>query len=365
MYMIKPLVTALVGSTVASLSGFTPVLGPGRALGLYLRSRLRRAPFPLSIRSAEIALLRQSISVELRKYHVISGVRGVGKTCLIHTALHGLPGVAYSHADPGDSVDTICLNALSAITKKTTISFWNPNACASRVLFWYRLLYSKSPIIVISLSDRGTNERFASIAGAVRRLTDQYHLNVIVDSSPNSIDSRLLQTWKDCDIHLERFTKEEIMSIPKYADLIRILDPINMTEVTWRVLGGNPALFIDLKDIIDGQTSAKDLSERVGRFLRRKIFDAIETIRTAQQENKHMNKLCTLVRERNNCLKERDRQKLQLLRHESDEVFTVVFRNRVAFLVPASNALEVVIQYGLVESPSIEDLKQILTKNST
>ena len=227
------------------------MIGPGRALGLYLRPFFRRAPFPRSIRLAEIAFLRESIKVQVsqQKYHVISGEKGVGKTCMIQTALHGVPGVVFSNADPGDSVDTICHKALSAIAKRTTFSFWNPNACASRAIFCYRFLFRKSPIIVISLSEIGKNERFASIAGAVRRLTDQYRLNVIVDSSPNSIDTRLLRTGRERDIHLERFTKEEFVSIPEYANLFKTLDSIDMTEVTWSVLGGNPALFIALSTL--------------------------------------------------------------------------------------------------------------------
>ena len=78
-----------------------------------------------------------------------------------------------------------------------------------------------------------------------------------------------------------------------------------------------------------------------------------------------MEKLLSLVRENQNCLKEQDRQQHRLMRSEPDKVFTVVNRGGGAVLVPASNALGIVIRFGLVESPSIQNLKQILAEDRT
>src|SRR5438128_2259566 len=97
-------------------------LAPGRALRLYLRSRFARLPNPVSVRTdlvQQVSTLLDTVCAtrseslgrglwKSRYSLVVVGERGVGKSCLISTALHRMPGVievnvestaSYSHIE--------------------------------------------------------------------------------------------------------------------------------------------------------------------------------------------------------------------------------------------------------------------------
>jgi hypothetical protein len=81
------------GLAVLSTLGAVPKVGAGRALTLHLKSILTSAS-PFSIRSKEINYLRSNLKA-LRKGHylVVTGGKGLGKTCLINSVLHRYGGV--------------------------------------------------------------------------------------------------------------------------------------------------------------------------------------------------------------------------------------------------------------------------------
>jgi hypothetical protein len=74
-----------VGGTVFSAAGLIPRIGPGRALWIALRSRFALKPNPESLRSSDIDLLRSMIANKDmgQSYVVVTGEKGVGKTCLM------------------------------------------------------------------------------------------------------------------------------------------------------------------------------------------------------------------------------------------------------------------------------------------
>jgi Cdc6-like AAA superfamily ATPase len=80
-----PLITA--GGKFASAIGLVPRIGPGRAVWIALRSRFAFNPKPESLRFAEIKLLRSMIADKDfgQSYLVVTGDKGVGKTCLLNT----------------------------------------------------------------------------------------------------------------------------------------------------------------------------------------------------------------------------------------------------------------------------------------
>jgi hypothetical protein len=80
-----PLITA--GGTVVSAVGLVPRISPGRAVWIALRSRFAFKPNPESLRFAEIKLLRSMIACKNfgQSYMVVTGEKGVGKTCLLNT----------------------------------------------------------------------------------------------------------------------------------------------------------------------------------------------------------------------------------------------------------------------------------------
>ena len=64
-----------------------PRAGPGRAAWIALRSRFISSTEPQSIRREEIKNLTEAIQSKCfaQKYVVVSGPKGVGKSCLVDT----------------------------------------------------------------------------------------------------------------------------------------------------------------------------------------------------------------------------------------------------------------------------------------
>lgn len=197
---------ACVGSGL-SLAGISPILGPGRALSLAASSYVARSHGPKSVRADEVASLRRWFTNNLGDtdaYRVIIGEKGVGKTYMLRSALHRMPGVVSVIARPAESESEICTNALKEIGKRTSWSIGDPIRSAKRAIACYRFIFRRSPIVVIRASERPQAKAPADIAGAVRTLTDIYKLRVVVDSSPNSLDPGVLGTEREIVMQLER-----------------------------------------------------------------------------------------------------------------------------------------------------------------
>ena len=71
------------GGAIASAAGLLPRIGPGRAVMIYIRSRFASRPKSESVRAQEIELLKNEILLKDfgQSYLVVTGERGVGKTC--------------------------------------------------------------------------------------------------------------------------------------------------------------------------------------------------------------------------------------------------------------------------------------------
>ena len=78
---------------LASVAGFIPRVGLVRALSLGFKSYFKTT-YPLSVRKSDLKQFSDSILLmEKGKYITVTGGKGVGKTCLIDTALNRHLGV--------------------------------------------------------------------------------------------------------------------------------------------------------------------------------------------------------------------------------------------------------------------------------
>ena len=335
-----------------------PILGPGRAITLAVSSFIKPRRVPQSVRIETTNLKKWTLngSSNTQEYRVITGEEGVGKSCMLQTAIYRIPGVIYAYANGGDSSNTIIENVLKNVGKRTPFTFGDPIAAARRTIFCYNFLFGKSPIAVISATERSVNEPPAKLTAAVRILTETYGLRVIVDSSPNSLDPGIFDTKRVTAIRLEKLTKDQLFSIPEIQKIFTDSHTAAWKDITWAVLGGNPADFLDLSGKIRlAEASHVDV---ISLFLKNRIFDAIKLVDFALQMNPDMAKFLEKLKESKNVVPTADLRGLKM--SSPDKVLRQVETDGGIFFVPASNALSIVISRGWSKKPSTEQLKEIV-----
>lgn len=256
------------------LGGFR--VGPGRALGLAIRSRLFRRADPFTARTEELAKLRSALATKKKeRYVVVVGPKGVGKTVLVRSAT-ATCGVVDVEVDGGTSGKEILRDAYSAIVGNALIyklQFMNPMRAALRVLRFYKLLNfvsRQAPTVVFHLKERPQNKgEFAAITGAVRTLSDQ-GFRVIVDSSTHAAPIDLLNTTRQIVFEVDFMPAAVVARIPEYRALFSELEKYHLVPLVWEVVGGYPAALDELYDA----SKNGDPERQVYEVLKEHLLDA-------------------------------------------------------------------------------------------
>ena len=273
----------LAGAAVigAPLAGLAPRAGPGRALVLALRSLAATLPAPQSARTSDVAALRRKLAANSaqRRYVVVQGPKGVGKSCAIDTALQRTCGVVVVEVAPGAPQGAIVRAALEAVAGMRS-NFMDPRPSALRVLWWYRRLLPP-PIVVLRVSERSSGGSFAQIAGAVRSLVG-CGLRAVIDSSPNSLEPEALCTLRQDVLHLAPMPRELLHSLGEHEALVAMLRKEGLEDAVWAVLGGVPALYTALHDEVKA-AAPEGVRSAVAGFLSDQLMGAIVRLRKCEK----------------------------------------------------------------------------------
>ena len=119
--------------------------------------------------------------------------------------------------------------------KEISKQSFDPAESARRTIAWYHFFFRKYPIAVISASERQANEPAANLAGAARALVESFKIRVIIDSSPGSLDSSVLNSGRAIVMDLDRLSKTQLFSIPEVTAIFE--NQKNWEEIAWEVLG--------------------------------------------------------------------------------------------------------------------------------
>ena len=364
-FVLKEFLPLLAGTGGAlSVARVLPRFGPGRAAWIALRSRFASKPNPESLRSVEVEILKGIFTDKgiTQRYIVVTGEKGIGKTCLLRTATSKTPGVISVEAGPGESSNTIIKNTLKELTSPP-FKFMDPVEKAPRVLFWFRLFtFGRSPIVVINATERSIGQEFAALTSAVRTLVDKYQLRVVVDGSRNSLDESILRTTRERVIHIKPMTREMIQQIGQLEDLFRYTKETGLNDVVFSVLGGIPSKYEQLwgnsKQALKNGENPRHV---IGLYLCEHISDAVKIVRNAKSTAEDMTEIIKLFDKEKNLILFDSLAAKNLKRPSPDKVFRQVGRDG-KYLVPASDAIGIVLRYSLSEEPSLEELEELLVR---
>lgn len=127
---------------------------------------------------------------------------------------------------------------------------WNLKANTKRVLFFYKLIFRSSPIVVISVPERTGRRDYADVTAATRELTDTYDLRVIIDGTPNSIPPDLKDINRQDVVNIGPMNRDDLEKIPEFEYLMSFLKKHHLDNGVWEVFGGSPIHYIRLAEII-------------------------------------------------------------------------------------------------------------------
>jgi hypothetical protein len=296
-----------------------------------------------------------------QSYLVVTGDKGVGKTCLLNTVTSKTPGVIKVKAQPQHSEDTIIKNTLQRLTR-IPFDFVPPFDSAKRVIFWHRLFtLGRSPIVVINAAERKVGQDYAGLTGAVRTLVDDYKLRVVVDGSPNSLDETLLRTKRQSVFDIKPMTKEMVWQIGQLQHLFKYVKDAGLEDTVFAVLGGVPADYEELwrNSKIELQAGL-DAREVIGTHLCAAISAAISLVQKSKLESIDMKEIIKLFNGEKMPILCDTLVDKNLKRPTPDKIFREVKQARVFVLIPASNAIGIVLRHNITEEPSLNDLEKLL-----
>jgi hypothetical protein len=352
-------------TALLSLTGLVPRIGPGRAVWIAFRSRFAPKKIPESIIDVELRQLRKSISEKKfgQSYLVVTGDKGVGKSCLLSTSTNKTCGIINVKASPGDKDKDIIRASLQSLVNMP-FDFIPPHDSARRVVFWYQVFsFGNTPTIIINATERKIGQESASLTGAVRTLVDDYKLRVIIDGSPNSLDESLLNTKRASVIDIKPMTKDMIWSLPQLQEFLSIVNKAdNLADIVWAVLGGIPADYEKVWKKIEFLRLSKDsvdAKQLIGELLCDEIYAAIKIIEDAKTKS-DMIEIIDLFDKGINGIVRHELTAKKLIRSTPDKVFHEVERNGIAILTPASNAIGIVLRHNLLQKPSLEKLEELV-----
>lgn len=215
-----------------------------------------------------------------QEYVLLHGPKGAGKSTLVNSVVYKRCGVVRVDVSAGKETDAIIKETLKKITNLRG-EFFSAEVNARRVIWWYNVLFPglSKPLIVLHCMERSKGVSFANITGAVRNLAENYAVNVLVDSSENSVEEELFHTSRECSVAVEQLGPLDMEKFPNFTWLFQRIYSTNnddLLRVLRMVLGGLPSSYAQLSAILENSDHGdiKKVEKVVQAFLLFKLEGA-------------------------------------------------------------------------------------------
>lgn len=351
------------GSSLYIIKYYGPNTRIGRAFLLAIRSKFQ-SPKIKSVRKEDIENIKKKIlELEGEEYLVIKGPKGVGKTCMLRTALQKRIGVVYSNKIfPGTLGNEIINNAYKDISGNILTPI-NHEILAKRVIWWYTFLFRSKPIYVINAVERGAGKPFAEINPAARELSEQ-GLRIIVDCSDNAIfPERLRQISYD----VNPMTDETIKSIREYASLFKFAEKHELIDCILLFCDGNPAEMNNIVKIYNNLSiniSEEKVRTKIEEFIVLKIRSTVrqylEAIKNYPELEKRLEEIVNkdnIELDLNNFIK-----KFQVI-PDFKNIFRELKKNDKMLLIPSTSTMAFVLKEEInLSDISFKNIKEKIAK---
>ena len=236
------------------------------------------------------------------------------------------------------------------------------------MLFFYGFFFKIPPVIVIRVPERLQNHQYADVPSAVRGLADDYGVRVIVDGSPNSLPPELLTTNRETLISVEPMTRDLIEGIPEFSILIQFLKANQLDSAVWKVLGGSPAKYLKLKEMLSkslsANTSTDKIIEQVKNYVQSVLSDALN--KNILNSSTNTKAIIKVFRERKDIKIPKSKlEEIGLLLDYPNKVFREVKTSSRWFVEPATSAVGMIISENIHDDTSVRTLKENLFTNDS
>jgi len=221
--------------------------------------------------------------------------------------------------------------------------------------------------VVIRVPERLSDHKYADVPSAVRSLADDFSLRVIVDGSPNSIPPELLTTNRETVIAVEPMSREQIESIPEFDALMGFLKVHQLDYPTWMVLGGSPAKYLKLKEILNQlslSNSATDIIiEQMKNHLQSILSDALN--KNIANSSANTQGIVKVFREKKTIkVSKMELKTIGFLLDYPNKVFREVKTLEGWFIEPATSAVSLIISENVQDGLGVRKLCEKLFKEA-
>jgi len=164
-------------------------------------------------------------------------------------------------------------------------------------------------------------------------------------------------------IDIKPMSKEMIWSLPQLQEFLSIVNKAdNLADVVWAVLGGIPADYEKVWRKFERLRPSKDTVDAkklIGELLCDEIYSAIKIVDDSKTKSNMTEIIELFDKEKNGIVSELLTDK-DLTRPTPDKVFHEIIKDKIFMLVPASNAIGIVLHHNLSTEPTLETLEKLV-----
>lgn len=248
------------------------------------------------------------------------------------------------------------------------LDFFKPTGSARRVLLFYSYLFKLPPIVVIRVPERLSGQPYADIPSAVRALADEFGLRVIVDGSPNSIPPELFTTKRETVIAVEAMSRQQIEAIPEFESFVRFLKTHHLDDPVWKVLGGSPADYLKLKEIINKLSIPHATTDlivaQVNNHLQSVLSDALN--KNIANSSANTKQIIKIFREKKIAkIPKMELEGMGFLLDYPNKVFRELKTGNRWYVEPTNSAVALIIAENIYDDDGVDALKEKLLQEAS